>query len=634
MTAENIDILFLKIDRIQFDVFDKIDEILTLHTSPGQTQSIDELRSTLSKSANALINKVPGLLDVISVQIQQESSSSVETEYLNEKLQLYKEKVNYLKLKLRESQLVASSMENELTHKQRLQEYVKEESAEPADLKSELFAGRSQSQTDDNEKPIDEQVLTQNQNITSSLKATKQLMTMSVMQTELNIDSLDQQSRDLSKLNDKLIDLESVLLKSRQIVKFIEKQDKHDKRRIYLSIGFLLLCSAWVLWRRVLKLPVKILLWSLLKFFGVFNWVVSKYPSSSMGKQITHPFSEDIQATSLSIFPTSAPIDEVRSGEKEQEFSILPIETELPSHEIETETALSEQDKATEPEAYQGEAEPVENLEVTEAEAIDDEPNEHKKVEVEDASQKEELPTVADSFDTAVHEELNKNVVEEVVEETYDDNATNVPEAQEVQETEAREEENIHIEENAPAEASDWGEEDTSIDEEPQFEETLSAEEPGKENEHIERDSESIQGSDAGNEQEINHAELEVDTSEFPDSSVGSEVVIDIAASDILPEIESLDSLLADESADVATSQAEVEHSADTVLDASLELTQGHHPTPEAQPENQDNSIPQQDVSGETLAEDTKEFIQDVDTDQQAQIWEDLSEDGRIIDEL
>lgn len=283
MATKTINTYFLDIDRLQFGVFEKIDEIVNFaKPSSEQSESLDERRSDLSKSANGLIRNIAGLLKVIEVQIRQENDANVSHDFLKEKLELYKDKVDYLKLKLKESQLVAFSLENEYTHKQRIEEYVKEEKEDENDIRDQLFAGKSQGLPNDNEHPVDEQILTQNKNITSTLKLTKQLMTMSVMQTELNIDNLDQQSRDLNTLNDKLVDLESVLVKSRQIVKFIEKQDKNDKRRIYLSIGFLLLCCAWVLWRRVLKLPVKILLWTLMKFFGVFSWITSKHPADDL----------------------------------------------------------------------------------------------------------------------------------------------------------------------------------------------------------------------------------------------------------------------------------------------------------------------------------------------------------------
>lgn len=366
MAIDTINVYFLDIDRIQFEVFEKINEITSLcNTSSEQSEVLDERRASLAQNANGLISKIPGLLAVIDVQIKQENPTLIETTFTREKLELYLEKVSYLKLKLKESQLVAYSLESELTHKQRLEEYVKDEKELSSDLREDLFTGRSQAQATDSERPIDEQVLIQNKNITSTLKMTKQLMTMSVMQTELNIDGLDQQSKDLNTLNDKLVDLQGVLIKSRQIVKFIEKQDKRDRRRIYCSIGFLLVCCAWVLWRRVLKMPVKILMWSFLKFFGVLNWAVSKYPSDKLGVQVTagENFPTTMLASSYAnSFETSLvdlameeeslftilPIKD--EEEEEMQFSILPIDVEAEEEmefsilpiDVATETGLTE----------------------------------------------------------------------------------------------------------------------------------------------------------------------------------------------------------------------------------------------------------------------------------------------------
>lgn len=270
---------FKDIDSLQHAAFRKIGEITHLKEEDSNAgESLDDTRSALAKSANLLLNKIADLLVVIEVEILQLSSATVERELLAEKLTLYKDKLPYLKKKFRESQLAAFERENEIVHEQRIRKYGRQAEG----TKEDLFAGRSKKENGLDERPVEDQILTQNKNITASLKQTKQLMTMSVMQTELNIDTVDQQTKDLSQLNDKLIDLEGVLVRSRQIVKFIEQQDKKDKRRIYMAIGFLVLCSAWVAWRRIFKLPVKILLWTMFKFFGVFNWVVSKQASGEV----------------------------------------------------------------------------------------------------------------------------------------------------------------------------------------------------------------------------------------------------------------------------------------------------------------------------------------------------------------
>lgn len=266
--------IFELVDRAQADVYEKfleMDEIGDEFVSSELNS--DEQRALLVKQADTLISKIPDLLRVIESQLKQLPIEESQKFNYPEKLVLYKEKPLFLRSQLKDIQLLSLTAEAEYFHKKRIERYVKPyEESLPQDMKSELFAGRSESK-ESSEQTIEDQILSHNKNITNSLKLTKRLMTMSVMQTELNIDNLDQQSKDLSQLNDKLVDLESVLQRSRRIVKFIEKQDKKDRRRIYISFGFLLLCCLWVLWRRVLKVPVKILMWTLFRVFGVIGWV-------------------------------------------------------------------------------------------------------------------------------------------------------------------------------------------------------------------------------------------------------------------------------------------------------------------------------------------------------------------------
>lgn len=212
-----------------------------------------------SQSGNALA-RLADLLQVAKVYIEQVPEQ--DRHFLLQKLELYNEKPLQLRKRIRSAQLVAQKEKEEEVHKARLREFGESSPRE------QLFSGRK-------EAPQDDLILTQNKNITLTLQTTKQLMTMSVMQTELNIDTLDQQTRDLSSLNDKLVDMSTVLDRLRQIVRFIEKQDKSDRRRIYTAMGFLALCSLRIVWRRILKMPVRILVWTLLRTFGVVSWLTS-----------------------------------------------------------------------------------------------------------------------------------------------------------------------------------------------------------------------------------------------------------------------------------------------------------------------------------------------------------------------
>ena len=114
----------------------------------------------------------------------------------------------------------------------------------------------------ESELSINQQIVQQNKQITKSLQTSRQLLSASILQSELNIENLDQQTKDLYKLNENFLQFNDLLNKSKQIVKFIEKQDKADRQRIYLSMGFFILCCCWVVYRRILRRPIKILLWS------------------------------------------------------------------------------------------------------------------------------------------------------------------------------------------------------------------------------------------------------------------------------------------------------------------------------------------------------------------------------------
>lgn len=341
MPNSDFEVQLGELGRLKNEVYDKIEEIRTLEDDG--IDSIETRRNIITKRAHNSINQMNDILSVVELLVSQQAPRKAEGDLLWEKLSLHKLTVRNLKEKLKESQIKAYEQESERVHDQIIEDYVSKWSDKNENTREQLFAGRSTPLEETNDKPIEEQVLTQNKNITNSLKLTKQLMTMSVMQTELNTETLEQQTRDLTKVNDKLVDLDSLLNKSRQIVKFIEKQDKRDKRRIYFSIGFLLLCFAWVVWHRILKLPVKMLTWSLLKMFGVVSWFTSKVHPDPVAVLLTKAHEE---VTSAQPLASSVALD------VEETFSsvtdvVESLTTSLVEEFTSTETGLKESDNGS-----------------------------------------------------------------------------------------------------------------------------------------------------------------------------------------------------------------------------------------------------------------------------------------------
>ncbi|CCE66268.1 hypothetical protein TPHA_0P01100 [Tetrapisispora phaffii CBS 4417] len=124
--------------------------------------------------------------------------------------------------------------------------------------------------------------------LTNNLIKGNQILQSSVLQSDLNLDELRQQTSSMQIMNDKYLQFEIVFNKTSQLVRRLEKASQQEKRDVYLSLGFLAMCIFWILWRRVFKVPVKIGLWIVFKFF--------KYILVSIGfvKKVSNTINSDI----------------------------------------------------------------------------------------------------------------------------------------------------------------------------------------------------------------------------------------------------------------------------------------------------------------------------------------------------
>lgn len=260
----DIERCFHGLQALQNEAFSQIASISI--TDDDYEGSIESRRTKITRRVQQTLNNYRDLLDILKAEL----NSSGNYDFYKEDYLAYQQKLSHLRVRLRESQLLSSAREREKIHQARIDKYApRPNSPDHTEAREQLFAGRSTTKT---KETVDDQIFAHNKSITAALQSTRQMMASSIVQTGLNIDNLDQQTQDITQLSFKLSDLTATLGKSKNIVRFIEKQDKQDKKRIYMSIGFLLLCSAWVLWRRILRLPVRLLLWTILKVFRVFSW--------------------------------------------------------------------------------------------------------------------------------------------------------------------------------------------------------------------------------------------------------------------------------------------------------------------------------------------------------------------------
>ncbi|AMD20954.1 HEL327Cp [Eremothecium sinecaudum] len=110
-------------------------------------------------------------------------------------------------------------------------------------------------------KTTKDKLLHTNKSITSNLIRSNNVLQSSVLQSSLNIDELTQQTSSLAGLNSKFDQLSLVLQRSARMVRTIESSSGREKRKIYMALSFLGFSIAWVIWRRLLRGPIRLLFW-------------------------------------------------------------------------------------------------------------------------------------------------------------------------------------------------------------------------------------------------------------------------------------------------------------------------------------------------------------------------------------
>ena len=146
------------------------------------------------------------------------------------------------------------------------------------------------------------QLLSQTKKLSNNLIKGNQILQSSILQSNLNLDELRQQTSSLQTVDDKYDQFQSIVSKTSSLVKSLEKASNQEKRDVYLALFFLIACISWVIWRRILKLPVKLFLWMCFKFFKSILIAIGMVQSSVKGSSITSP---DMISNSKSLIATA-----------------------------------------------------------------------------------------------------------------------------------------------------------------------------------------------------------------------------------------------------------------------------------------------------------------------------------------
>lgn len=188
--------------------------------------------------------------------------------------------------------------------------------AAASNSRDELFAGTSTAA-----KPLshEEQLLQVNQLITQSLQQLRQMAEASIMQSELNLEELVSGTKDMAALGDQYAGFHTVLQTTGKFIKFVNAQSKQDRRQIVYAVTFFAVCCVWILWRRILRRPVMLVLWVVLKAVGVAGWAVRK-------KKVPVAAIVEVLSTTTVEVLSSEPV-EVLSSETMDVLSEVEVET-------------------------------------------------------------------------------------------------------------------------------------------------------------------------------------------------------------------------------------------------------------------------------------------------------------------
>lgn len=159
----------------------------------------------------------------------------------------------------------------------------------------ELLFGNRTEPTNAIKKTKDEMITSKSEDITNALRQMHQMAQAEVAKSALNVEELEYSTKNLKELEKKYSGFDLLLNGSQILVRHLEEADKWDRIYMLASMGFLALVLAWIVWRRILKAPVMILVWSATQVFRVFTF----FGGSAKPAQ-------DLAGSSISSAPSSA----------------------------------------------------------------------------------------------------------------------------------------------------------------------------------------------------------------------------------------------------------------------------------------------------------------------------------------
>ncbi|CAN6605211.1 hypothetical protein TRVA0_002S05270 [Trichomonascus vanleenenianus] len=145
--------------------------------------------------------------------------------------------------------------------------------------REQLFAGKEHAAARNDQRnaemSTEERIIGKSEDITATLRRVHQMAQTEVTKSSLNIEDLETSTRALMDLEKRYTAFDVLLHGSNKLVKHLEQADRWDRIYMIASLSFLALTLAWVVWRRILRMPVMLLLWAFARMIGLANFIGS-----------------------------------------------------------------------------------------------------------------------------------------------------------------------------------------------------------------------------------------------------------------------------------------------------------------------------------------------------------------------
>lgn len=287
-----------------------------------------ELISRLSESSSS--NKRQELTDTVQLRLKDYESGVKSLDFLIAddldpelkkqhlvSLDRLKEDLKIAKNRFRSAQIQAKK-NSELNWKQQ---------------REKLFGGVSaqdgKPNSNNKELSTEERIVNKSEDVTSTLRRVHQMAQTEVVKSSLNIEELEYSTKSLGELEKRYNAFDVLLNGSQRLVKHLEEADKWDRYYMLFSLGFLALVLAWIIWRRVLKVPTKLLMWTLGRMLGIARIITAPGGSKAL-KDGVETILETVEST-----PTIT--DEIGNAATSLIETLYETPTEIISESIKSE---------------------------------------------------------------------------------------------------------------------------------------------------------------------------------------------------------------------------------------------------------------------------------------------------------